>query len=92
MEHVSVPIALIKSSENQSLNPRILDPFLPTHRDKSKDLQHVTACGPYIFPAAWKIGRYMATTIPPMEPPRKTISKGSSMDVSAATATSTSSS
>ena len=38
------------------------------------------------------IGRYIATTINPTVPPRKTISNGSSIEVSAETAASTSSS
>ena len=40
----------------------------------------------------WKIGKYIATIMPPTTPPRKTMSRGSSMDVMEATAVSTSSS
>jgi hypothetical protein len=41
---------------------------------------------------SWNIGRYIATIIPPTTPPRKTMRMGSSMDVKALTAVSTSSS
>jgi hypothetical protein len=53
------------------------------------------ACSLLFYPTIepiWNIGRYIATIIPPTTPPRKTMSMGSSMDVIAATATSTSSS
>ena len=46
---------------------------------------------PTIAPS-WNIGRYIATIIPPTTPPRKTMRMGSSMDVKALTAVSTSSS
>ncbi len=52
------------------------------------------SCPPF-YPAAeaiWKMGRYMATIIPPTTPPRNTIMKGSSSAVMAPTAASTSSS
>ena len=42
--------------------------------------------------ANWKIGRYIATSRPPIVTPRKRISIGSSIDVKAPTAESTSSS
>ena len=42
--------------------------------------------------ATLKIGRYMATMMKPMLPPRNTISNGSSIEVNAFTAASTSSS
>ena len=46
---------------------------------------------PTILPI-WNIGKYIATIIPPTTPPRKTMSMGSSMEVMAFTAVSTSSS
>jgi hypothetical protein len=39
-----------------------------------------------------KIGRYMAITSPPMDPPRNSMRRGSNMEVRAETAASTSSS
>ena len=46
----------------------------------------------WIESAMVKIGKYMAISIVPIDPPIKTIIRGSSIEVSAATATSTSSS
>ena len=46
----------------------------------------------FINVTSLKIGRYIATTSPPTTTPRKTIINGSSSDVSAVTAVSTSSS
>jgi hypothetical protein len=72
---------------------RVASPFGPTALSRTASPASSAARQlPLMLPAISKMGRYIATTMPPMTVPRKTIMIGSIKLVMAATATSTSSS
>ncbi len=86
--------ALRSGRRSRAFKSRHPDHFSHAPHSHGKPPAHIFRCYPG-YPAAaaiWKMGRYIATIIPPTTPPKNTIMKGSSNAVMAPTAASTSSS